>query len=205
MARTNISVDQNIFDAFSVEAARQNKTLFAFANESLSVLTKVASEGGSPSDLYSMWRSMTLLKQFDVITLPADFVDDVTAELYASHKEATLKRFSEIGSRFVTVLKIFAPELLDLTGVEKDFRGLLPIKQLAIKDQGKGTFEIDGGREKNRVHRVRSRVPHSDRQGLRLHGHKTGDEHRDHTVVGHLEGPSLESPTRFRSGHSALR
>jgi hypothetical protein len=90
-----------------------------------------------------MWRSMTLLKQFDVITLPADFVDDVTAELYASHKEATLKRFSEIGSRFVTVLKIFAPELLDLTGVEKDFRGLLPIKQLAIKDQGKGTFEID--------------------------------------------------------------
>jgi hypothetical protein len=143
MARTNISVDQNIFDAFSVEAARQNKTLFAFANESLSVVTKVASEGGSPSDLYSMWRSVTLLKQFDVITLPADFVDDVTAELYASHKEATLKRFSEIGSRFVTVLKIFAPELSDLTAVEKDFRGLLPIKQLAIKDQGKGSFEID--------------------------------------------------------------
>jgi len=143
MARTNISVDQKIFDAFSVEAARQNKTLFAFANESLSVVTKVASEGGSPSDLYSMWRSVTLLKQFDVITLPADFVDDVTAELYASHKEATLKRFSEIGSRFVTVLKIFAPELSDLTAVEKDFRGLLPIKQLAIKDQGKGSFEID--------------------------------------------------------------
>jgi len=143
MARTNISVDQEIFSEFSGEAERQNKTLFAFANESLSVVTKVASEGGSPSDLYSMWRSVTLLKQFDVITLPADFVDDVTAELYASHKEATLKRFSEIGSRFVTVLKIFAPELSDLTAVEKDFRGLLPIKQLAIKDQGKGSFEID--------------------------------------------------------------
>ena len=143
MARTNISVDQNVFDAFSAEADRQNKTLFAFANESLSVVTKVASEGGSPSDLYSMWRSMTLLKQFDVITLPADFVDDVTAELYASHKESTLKRFSEIGSRFVSVLKIFAPELSDLTVVEKDFRGLLPIKQLAIKEQGKGNLEID--------------------------------------------------------------
>ncbi|MGD0636457.1 MAG: hypothetical protein ABSA72_00255 [Nitrososphaerales archaeon] len=143
MARTNISVDQSVFDAFSAEAGRQNKTLFAFANESLSVVTKVASEGGSPADLYSMWRSVTLLKQFDVITLPADFVDDVTAELYAAHKEATLKRFGEIGSRFVTVLKIFAPELTDLTAVEKDFRGLLPIKQLAIKDQGKGTLEID--------------------------------------------------------------
>ena len=48
MARTNISVDQNVFDAFSAEAARQNKTLFAFANESLSVITKVAEEGGAP-------------------------------------------------------------------------------------------------------------------------------------------------------------
>ncbi|MDA4134465.1 MAG: hypothetical protein OK441_02735 [Thaumarchaeota archaeon] len=143
MARTNISVDQNVFDAFSAEAARQNKTLFAFANESLTVVTKVASEGGTPSELYGMWRSVTLLKQFDVITLPADFVDDVTAELYASHKEATLKRFSEIGSRFVSVLKIFAPELSDLTTVEKDFRGLLPIKNLAIKEQGKGILEID--------------------------------------------------------------
>ncbi len=143
MARTNISVDQNVFDAFSAEAARQNKTLFAFANESLTVVTKVATEGGTPSELYGMWRSVTLLKQFDVITLPADFVDDVTAELYASHKEATLKRFSEIGSRFVSVLKIFAPELSDLTTVEKDFRGLLPIKNLAIKEQGKGILEID--------------------------------------------------------------
>ena len=80
MARTNISVDQNVFEAFSAEAERQNKTLFAFANESLSVITKVASEGGNPSDLYGIWRSMTLLKQFDIITLPADFVDDVTAE-----------------------------------------------------------------------------------------------------------------------------
>jgi len=143
MARTNISVDQNVFEAFSTEAERQNKTLFAFANESLSVITKVASEGGNPSDLYSIWRSFALLKQFDVITLPADFVDDVTAILYASNKEATLKKFSDLGSRLVTVLKIFAADLSELSKVEKDFRGLLPIKQLSIKEQSKGAFEID--------------------------------------------------------------
>jgi hypothetical protein len=143
MARTNISVDQNVFEAFAAEAERQNKTLFAFANESLSVMSKVASEGGNPSDLYAIWRSMSLLKQFDIITLPADFVDEVTAEMYAAGRERTLKRFSDLGSRMASVLKIFAPDLPDLSKVEKDFRGLLPIKQLSIKEQTKGSFEIN--------------------------------------------------------------
>ena len=143
MARTNISVDQNVFEAFSAEAERQNKTLFAFANESLSVITKVASEGGSPQDLYGIWRAITLLKQFDVITLPSDFVDDVTAEMYASDKARTLKRYADLGARLASIIKIFAPDLSDLSRVEKDFRGLLPIKQLTIREQSKGNFEID--------------------------------------------------------------
>ncbi len=143
MARTNISVDQNVFEAFSAEAERQNKTLFAFANESLSLVTKIAGEGGSPSDLYAIWRSFALLKQVDVITLPADFVDEVTAELYATDKEGTLKKFRDLGSRLVSLLKIFAGDLSELSTVEKDFRGLLPIKQLTIKEQSKGTYEID--------------------------------------------------------------
>jgi hypothetical protein len=143
MPRTNISVDKKVFDAFSAEAERQNKTLFSFANESLSVIAKVASEGGNPSDLYGIWRSVALLKQFDVITLPSDFVDEVTAELYAADKERTLKRYSDLGSRLVSVVKIFAPDLDDLSKVEKDFRELLPIKQLTIKELTKGSYEID--------------------------------------------------------------
>jgi hypothetical protein len=143
MARTNISVDQNVFEAFSAEAERQNKTLFAFANESLSVVTKISTEGGNPSDLYAIWRSFALLKQVDVITLPADFVDQIIAELYAIDKEATLKKFSDLGSRIVSLLKIFAEELPELSKVEKDFRGLLPIKQLTIKEVSKGNYEID--------------------------------------------------------------
>ena len=143
MARTNISVDQNVFEAFSAEAERQNKTLFAFANESLSVVTKISTEGGNSSDLYAIWRSFALLKQVDVITLPADFVDQITAELYAIDKEATLKKFSDLGSRIVSLLKIFAEELPELSKVEKDFRGLLPIKQLTIKEISKGNYEID--------------------------------------------------------------
>lgn len=144
MARTNISVDQNIFDEFSAEAERQNKTLFAFANETLSTMAKMSSEGGTPSAVYGLWRSINLLKLVDVITLPSDFVDEVIARLYASDKEETLKMFSNLGSKLAGVLKIAAADLPELSKLEKDLGGLLPIKQLTIKENaGKGTLEIN--------------------------------------------------------------
>jgi hypothetical protein len=143
MARTNIAVDRNVFQAFAAEAERQNKTLFALANESLSVVTKVAAEGGTPSDLLAIWHSISLLKEVDVITLPSDFVDEVTAELYALDREKTLRRYSDLGSRLSSLLKIFASDLPELSKLERGFRGLLPIKHLVIRELGKGSYEID--------------------------------------------------------------
>jgi len=144
MARTNISVDQVVFDEFSSEADRQNKTLFAFANESLSTMAKIAAEGGNPSDLYKMWRAVTLLKQIDVITFPSDFVDELISKDYARDKEGTLKMFREMGSQIVGVLKIAAEDLDELSELVRNFTGLLPVKQfiLAAKED-KNKVEID--------------------------------------------------------------
>jgi len=144
MARTNIAVDQSVFNAFSAEAGRQNKTLFAFGNETLSVMAKVASEGGSPSDLYNVWRSTALLKQIDTVVLPSDFMDELIIELCACDKERTLKMFSDLGGRMVSLLKIDAADLTELSRIAKDFGGLLPIRQLTIKETpSKGSLEID--------------------------------------------------------------
>lgn len=103
MARTNISVDQSVFDEFSYQAKRQNKTLFAFANESLSAIAKISAEGGSAADLLKMWRSVSLLKQLDVITLPSDFIDELIAKHYSVDKQGLLKMFGELGSSIVGI------------------------------------------------------------------------------------------------------
>jgi hypothetical protein len=144
LARTNISVDQAVFDEFSFQAQRQNKTLFAFTNESLSTVAKITAEGGNPVDLYKMWRAVTLLKQMDVITFPSDFVDDWTAKEYARDKAATLKMFRDLGSKVVGVLKIAAPNLDELSEMVGNFAGLLPVKRftLAAKDH-RDVVEID--------------------------------------------------------------
>lgn len=132
MARTNISVDRAIFEEFSLQAKRLDKTLFAFANESLSAVSKICAEGGDPTEIYRLWRSVVLLKQLDVITLPSDFVDELVASQYAVDKEKLLRMFRDLGSKLVGVLKIVAEDLDKLAQFAVDFAQLLPLKQFKI-------------------------------------------------------------------------
>ncbi|MDG6904983.1 MAG: hypothetical protein JRN20_04265 [Nitrososphaerota archaeon] len=144
MARTNISVDSTVFDQFSKEAERHNKTLFAFANETLSAVSKISSEGGSPSQLYPVWRSLSILRQIDVITLPSDFVDDLIEKIYLSSKETALRMFRDLGSSVVGLLRIAADDLDGLASLAKDFALIIPVKQFKVnKEGGEGDVEID--------------------------------------------------------------
>jgi hypothetical protein len=142
MARTNISVDRSVFEEFSRCAQMQNKTLFAFANESLATTSKICAEGGNPSDLYRMWRSISLLKQIDVITLPSEFVDDLIGRLYKGDREGTLKMFQELGASLVGLLKIIAKDIDGLAETAKDFMLILPVKSLKVTSGGQGEIEI---------------------------------------------------------------
>ena len=132
MARTNISIDQAVFEEFSSQAKLKDKTLFAFANESLSTVARISAEGGDPSELYGLWRTISILKQVDVITLPSEFVDDLIAKQYAADREGLLRMFSDLGSRLVGVLKIAAHDIDGLAELAKDLVMLLPLKQLKI-------------------------------------------------------------------------
>jgi hypothetical protein len=143
MARTNISVDQGVFEEFSAQADRQNKTLFAFANESLSAVSRICAEGGSPNDLYPLWRTISILKQIDVITLPSDVVDELIARLYNVDKAYLLKMFQDLGSRLVGLLKIAAEDLETMGQLAKDFTVILPVKQLKLTKHDKDSVEID--------------------------------------------------------------
>ncbi|MDG6906804.1 MAG: hypothetical protein JRN20_13570, partial [Nitrososphaerota archaeon] len=142
MARTNISVDQTVFEEFASQAERQNKTLFAFANESLSAVAKISSEGGNPAELYRLWRSVSLLKQIDVITLPSDFIDELIAKIYSLDKPSLLNMFRNLGSELVGVLKIAAENLDELGQLAKDFTALLPVKQFKISRLDGSSVEI---------------------------------------------------------------
>lgn len=142
MARSNISVEQSVFEEFSSQADRQDKTLYAFTNEALSVVAKISSEGGNPADLYRQWRSVSLLKQIDCITLPSYFIDDLIAKLYSVDKASLLKMFQDLGSELVGVFKIAANNLDELEKLAKDFIPILPLKQFKIDRLDDTTIEV---------------------------------------------------------------
>ncbi len=132
MPRASLSVDRNISDEFSVQAQREGKTLYSFTNEWLDTAAKISSEGGNAKDILGHWRLCSVLRQVDIITLPADFVEELIVKMYPSEKENLFRMFSDLGARLVTLTKMAAPEIEQLASLGRDFADVIPIKKMEI-------------------------------------------------------------------------
>ena len=160
MVRTNLSIDKSVFEEFAAEADRRKMTLFAFANESLSAITKISQEGGNPEEFYKIWRVLTILREVDVITLPSDFVEEFIERLYKADPVETKTRFRDLGTSIVGLLKIAAEDIEDLTPLAKDFGFFIPIKHFDLTSTKDG--RIRSGR------RRRGKGDSDDRMLLRV-------------------------------------
>jgi len=118
-------------------------TLFAFANESLSAITKISQEGGNPEEFYKIWRVLSILRQVDVITLPSDFVEDLIESQFKSDSSATKAKFRELGTSLVGLLKMAAENLEDLSPLAKDFGFFIPIKHFSLTSLKSGLMQLD--------------------------------------------------------------
>jgi hypothetical protein len=143
MVRTNLSIDKGVFEEFAAEADRRKMTLFAFANESLSAITKISQEGGNPEEFYRIWRVLSILREVDVITLPSDFVEDFIERLYKDDPQLTKSKFRNLGTSIVGLLKMAAENIEDLTPLAKDFGFFIPIKHFELRKLKDGTVQLD--------------------------------------------------------------
>ena len=143
MARTNLSIDKTVFEEFAAEADRRKMTLFAFANEALSAITKISREGGDPEEFYKIWRVLSILRQVDVITLPTDFVEYLIERQYKIDTAGTKAKFRELGNSLVGLLKMAAENIEDVTPLAKDFGFFIPIKHFALAQVKEGVIQLD--------------------------------------------------------------
>ncbi|MDG6901358.1 MAG: hypothetical protein JRM80_05290 [Nitrososphaerota archaeon] len=142
MARKSISIDHDVYEEFALQASRQNKTLFSFANEALALVSQTSAEGGTPDRLKSVWRITSILKEMDVITLPGDFMDELVAKVYAEDKDYLLKAFKDLGARIVPLLKTVTEDLDGLSSVAKEFAAILPVKEMNLVRKPDESVEI---------------------------------------------------------------
>jgi hypothetical protein len=141
MARVNLSIDRVVFDEFANQVNKRNMTLYAFANECLSAMSKIAEEGGDPAELYNVWKVLSILKEAEVVTLPSGFLESLILELYQTDKAVLLKHFRELGEQMVGLLTVFADDVPTLAKLAKDFTFVVPIKHFSVLN---GTSNHDG-------------------------------------------------------------
>lgn len=146
MARVNLSIDREVFDEFANQVAKRNMTLYAFANECLSAMSKIAEEGGDPAELYDVWKVLSILKEAEVVTLPSGFLETLVQELYQSNKAVLLKHFRELGEQMVGLLTVFADDIPTLAKLARDFTFVVPIKHFSVTNGANnhdGSLRID--------------------------------------------------------------
>ncbi len=134
MPRTNISIADEVADELSAEAMRRNKTLYAFANESLMEVLKVCKLSGEPREVFTSWKMGRMLKDVDAVPLPGDLVEKVIKKLFESDKDWLLRTWFAEGGRIGSYLRMGYRELPDLAQAAVEFQGLLPLRRLEFRN-----------------------------------------------------------------------
>jgi hypothetical protein len=144
MARTNISIDEEVAASLSDEATRENKTMYALSNESLKVILHICRSGGRPEDVYTSWMFTRILKDLDTVPTPGDLVEKLLGKLYKVDKAWLLRTWFEEGQRIGAYLRLSSPQIQDLSAEAKDLSklGLLPVKRLEIENAGENEFTV---------------------------------------------------------------
>lgn len=133
MARTNIAVEESVAYMLADEAARQNKTLYAFTNEILKTALRICREGGALSEIYPAWRFTKMIREVDTVPLPGDLVEKMISKLSSFDEDWLLKTWFDEGARIGTYLHIYEQDLEKLSVLAKEMEFLLPVKRVDIQ------------------------------------------------------------------------
>jgi hypothetical protein len=176
LPRTNISIDAGVASAISDEATKENKTLYAFANESLREVLNVCKEGGSPNEIFSAWRFTRILRDVESIPIPGDLVEKCIKRLYEVDKEWILKLWFEEGLKLGTYLRMYFPKLDDLAHEAEEFRDLLPVRRVEVQESEAFVEEEERGENARAGGKLKSVVIRAVGAGLSIESTKCSEQ-----------------------------
>jgi hypothetical protein len=129
----SISVDRSTGEEFCTQAENVGRLLSVFANEWLTTASRISAEGGTADRALDGWRVSNFFRDLEVIPLPAEFVEEFVEGLCQSDRDSALKTFSDLGTKLVSLLKVYAPDVDALADLARGFAGMAPLKKLVIE------------------------------------------------------------------------
>ncbi|MBI3859091.1 MAG: hypothetical protein HY296_02465 [Thaumarchaeota archaeon] len=146
MPRTNISISDETADKLSEEAMKRNKTLYAFANESIEAVVSVCRLSGEPAEIPPAWKMGRMLKDLDAVPLPGDLLEKLIKKLFAHDREWLLSTWEGEGDRIGKYLQMGYQDMSQLSEAVVEFQGLLPMKRVEVRSidspEAKGKMSV---------------------------------------------------------------
>jgi hypothetical protein len=143
MGRMSLAVESNLGEELSQLAKKKNMTLYALTNEIIEAGIEAMNEGMDLDFLRDLWRTYRILRDFDAILLPSEFMDNLLSKLYERDRDFLLNSFYKLGREVGKYLKILAETPEQLFQLGNKLLKFYPLKTVNVKSIGPGQYEVN--------------------------------------------------------------
>jgi hypothetical protein len=142
MGRMSLAVESNLGEELSQLAKKKNMTLYALTNEIIEVGIEAMNEGMDIDFLRDLWKTYRILRDFDAILLPSEFMDNLLSKLYEKDRDFLLNSFYKLGREVGKYIRILADTPEQLFQLGNKLLKFYPLKTVNIKSIGPGLYEV---------------------------------------------------------------
>lgn len=143
MARMSLAVESTLGEELSQLAKKKNMTVYALTNEIIEAGLEVINEGVELDFLKDLWKTYRILKDFDAILLPSEFMDNLLSRLYEKDRDFLLNSFYRLGRDVGRYLRILADKPEQLFELGHKLLRFYPLKTVNIKNIGPSLYEVN--------------------------------------------------------------
>ncbi len=143
MGRMSLAVESNIGEELSQLAKKKNMTLYALTNEIIEAGIEAINEGIDIDFLRDLWKTYRILRDFDAILLPSEFMDNLLSKLYEKDRDFLLNSFYKLGREVGKYIRILADTPEQLFQLGNKLLKFYPLKTVNIKNIGPGLYEVN--------------------------------------------------------------
>jgi hypothetical protein len=142
MGRMSLAVESNLGEELSQLAKKKNMTLYALTNEIIEAGIEAMNEGMDIDFLRDLWKTYRILRDFDAILLPSEFMDNLLSKLYEKDRDFLLNSFYKLGREVGKYIRILADTPEQLFQLGNKLLKFYPLKTVNIKSIGPGLYEV---------------------------------------------------------------
>ncbi len=138
MGRTNIAVTEEVAATLAEQAKKENKSLYALANECLQASLKITKYGGRTSEIHPAWLFAHFLKDLGTPFVPGELIDKMVQKLQVTEPEWLLKAWHDAGSKMGLYFQLHYPLTEDLYLAIQDLQDVIPLRRFELKQTQEG-------------------------------------------------------------------